>query len=327
MKSLVTGGAGFIGSNLVDFLVKKGHEVIVLDNLSTGRLSNLSHHKKKVEIIKTDISKNINIEKYFRRVDFVFHLAGIADIVPSIENPIKYFYSNVIGTLNVLQSINKNKIKKLIYAASASCYGIPKEYPTKENSKINPMYPYAFTKWQGEELIKHWSKIYNIPYISLRFFNAYGPRSRTTGAYGAVFGVFLAQRLANRPLTIIGNGQQTRDFIYVSDLVEGIYKAAKSNKQNKIYNIGGGEEVTVNKIAKLIGGKKIYIPKRPGEPDRSLADISRIKKDLNWKPKITIEKGIKNLLQNIHYWKNAPVWTPKTIKEATKIWFKYLSKN
>jgi len=327
MKSLVTGGAGFIGSNLVDFLVKKGHEVIVLDNLSTGRLSNLSHHKKKVEIIKTDISKNINIEKYFRRVDFVFHLAGIADIVPSIENPIKYFYSNVIGTLNVLQSINKNKIKKLIYAASASCYGIPKEYPTKENSKINPMYPYAFTKWQGEELIKHWSKIYNIPYISLRFFNAYGPRSRTTGAYGAVFGVFLAQRLANRPLTIIGNGQQTRDFIYVSDLVEGIYKAAKSNKQNKIYNISGGKEVTVNKIAKLIGGKKIYIPKRPGEPDRSLADISRIKKDLNWKPKITIEKGIKNLLQNIHYWKNAPVWTPKTIKEATKIWFKYLSKN
>ena len=327
MKSLVTGGAGFIGSNLVDVLVKKGHEVIVLDNLSTGRLSNLSHHKKKVEIIKTDISKNINIEKYFRRVDFVFHLAGIADIVPSIENPIKYFYSNVIGTLNVLQSINKNKIKKLIYAASASCYGIPKEYPTKENSKINPMYPYAFTKWQGEELIKHWSKIYNIPYISLRFFNAYGPRSRTTGAYGAVFGVFLAQRLANRPLTIIGNGQQTRDFIYVSDLVEGIYKAAKSNKQNKIYNISGGKEVTVNKIAKLIGGKKIYIPKRPGEPDRSLADISRIKKDLNWKPKITIEKGIKNLLQNIHYWKNAPVWTPKTIKEATKIWFKYLSKN
>ena len=326
IKSLVTGGAGFIGSNLVDFLVKKNHKVIVLDNLSTGRLSNLSRHKKNVKIIKIDISKKKNIEKYFRQVDFVFHLAGIADIVPSIENPKKYFDSNVIGTLNVLQSIKKNKIKKLIYAASASCYGIPKKYPTKENSKINPMYPYALTKWQGEELILHWSKIYNIPYISLRFFNAYGPRSRTTGAYGAMFGVFLAQKLANRALTIVGNGQQTRDFIHVNDLVEGIYQAAKSNKRNKIYNIGGGKEIKVSKIAKLIGGKKIYIPKRPGEPDRSLADISKIKKDLNWRPKTSIEKGIKNLLQNIHYWKNAPVWTPKSIKKATRIWFQLLKK-
>ena len=325
VKSLVTGGAGFIGSNLVDQLVKKKHKVIVLDNFSTGRQSNLSHHKiKNVKIIKVDISNSKHLDKYFNDVDYVFHLAGIADIVPSIENPSKYFKSNVVGTLNVVQAAKRAKIKKFIYAASASCYGIPDKFPIKENAKINPMYPYAFTKWQAEELIMHWAKIYNFPAISIRFFNAYGPRSRTSGAYGAVFGVFLAQKLANKPLTIVGNGNQTRDFIHVYDLVNGIIKAASSNKVGKIYNIGGGKEVKVNKITKLIGGKKVHIPKRPGEPNRSLADISKIKKDLNWQPKIKIEEGVENLLSNIHYWKDAPVWTPKSIKSETKTWFKLL---
>ena len=325
VKSLVTGGAGFIGSNLVDQLVKKKHKVIVLDNFSTGRRSNLSHQtKKNVKIIKVDISSNKNLDKYFNDVDYVFHLAGIADIVPSIENPNKYFKSNVVGTLNVVQAAKKANIKKFIYAASASCYGIPDKFPTKENTKTDPMYPYAFTKWQAEELIMHWAKIYNFPAISFRFFNAYGPRSRTSGAYGAVFGVFLAQKLANKPLTIVGNGNQTRDFIHVYDLVSGIIKAALSKKVGKIYNIGSGKEIKVNKIAKLIGGRKVHIPKRPGEPNRSLADISKIKKDLDWQPKIKIEEGIKNLLSKIHYWKDAPVWTPKSIKKETKIWFKLL---
>ena len=325
IKSLVTGGAGFIGSNLVDQLVKKKHKVIVLDNFSTGRRSNLLHHKKKdVKIIKIDISNTRQLDRHFRDVDYVFHLAGIADIVPSIENPNKYFQSNVVGTLNVVQAAKKANIKKFIYAASASCYGIPAKFPIKEDAKINPMYPYAFTKWQAEELIMHWVKIYNFPAISIRFFNAYGPRSRTSGAYGAVFGVFLAQKLANKPLTIVGNGNQTRDFIHVYDLVSGIIKAALSSKAGKVYNIGGGKETKVNKITKLIGGKKVHIPKRPGEPSRSLADISKIKKDLNWQPKIKIEEGVKNLLSKIHYWKDAPVWTPKSIKKETKTWFKLL---
>ena len=324
-KSLVTGGAGFIGSNLVDQLVKKKHKVIVLDNFDTGRRSNLSHQvKKNVKIIKVDVSSNKYLDRYFKGVDYVFHLAGIADIVPSIENPDKYFKSNVVGTLNVVQAAKKANIKKFIYAASASCYGIPDKFPIKENAKINLMYPYALTKWQAEELIMHWAKIYNFPAISIRFFNAYGPRSRTSGAYGAVFGVFLAQKLANKPLTIVGNGKQTRDFIHVYDLVNGIIKAALSKKIGKIYNIGGGEEIKINKIAKLIGGKKIHIPKRPGEPNRSLADITKIKKDLNWQPKIKIEEGVKNLLSQIHYWKDAPIWTPKSIKKETKIWFKLL---
>ena len=326
MKSLVTGGAGFIGSNLVDLLILKGHKVVVLDNFSTGRKSNLKHHKKNLKVINIDISSKKPLEQYFKNVDYVFHLAGLADIVPSIENPEKYFKSNVLGTLNIIEAAKKISIKKFIYAASASCYGIPEKYPTKENEKIKTMYPYALTKWQAEELIMHWYKVYNFPAISLRFFNAYGPRSRTSGAYGAVFGVFLAQKLANKPLTVVGDGKQTRDFIHVNDLVEGILKAAESRKTGKIYNIGGGKEVSVNKIVELIGGKKIYIPKRPGEPDRSLADISKIKKDLKWKPKITIEKGIKSLLKNISYWKSAPVWTPKKIKKATSVWFKFLSK-
>jgi len=327
MKSLITGGAGFIGSNLVDQLVKKGHKVIVLDNFSTGRRSNLSQHtKKNVKIFKVDISEHKKLDKYFKGVDYIFHLAGLADIVPSIENPYKYFKSNVIGTMKVLQAARNAGIKKFIYAASASCYGIPAKFPTSENEKIKTMYPYSFVKWQAEELVMHWAKIYNFPAISLRFFNAYGPRSRTSGAYGAVFGVFLAQKLANKPLTIVSNGKQTRDFVHVEDLVRAVIKAALSNKVGKIYNVGSGKEVTVNKIAKLIGGKRIYVPKRPGEPDRSLADISKIKRDLNWKPKIKIEEGIKDLLSKIHYWKNAPVWTPKSIRKATKIWFKLLKK-
>tara|TARA_Y100000294_G_scaffold56362_1_gene53375 strand:+ start:1086 stop:2072 length:987 start_codon:yes stop_codon:yes gene_type:complete len=327
MKVLVTGGAGFIGSNLVDKLVQKGQKVIVLDNFSTGQRSNLSrHNKKNVKIIKVDISGNKSLDKYFKNIDYVFHLAGLADIVPSIENPSKYFKSNVVGTFNVIQAAKKAKIKKFIYAASASCYGIPNKFPIKEDAKINPMYPYAFTKWQAEELIMHWAKIYNFPAISFRFFNAYGPRSRTSGAYGAVFGIFLAQKLANKPLTVVGNGNQTRDFIHVSDLVKAIIKAALSKKIGKIYNIGGGKEIRINKIVKLIGGKKIYIPKRPGEPDRSLANISKIKQDLNWRPKVKIEEGVKDLLSNIHYWKNAPVWTPRSIKRATKVWFRFLKK-
>jgi len=328
MISIVTGGAGFIGSNLVDQLVAKGHKVVVLDNFATGRRSNLSKHpKKKVKIIKVDISNNIPLDKYFKKAKFVFHLAGLADIVPSIENPEKYFKANVVGTLNVIQAAKKANVKKIIYAASASCYGMPKKFPTSEDDEINPMYPYAFTKWQGEKLIMHWAKVYDLPAISLRFFNCYGTRSRTSGAYGAVFGVFLAQKLKKKPLTIVGNGNQTRDFVHVYDLVKALIKAAISKKTGMIYNVASGKEVTVNKIAKLIGGKKINIPKRPGEPYRSLACIKKIKKDLNWKAQINITEGVRDLMKNLKYWSDAPVWTPKKIKKATKLWFKILSKN
>lgn len=327
IKAIVTGGAGFIGSNLVDELVKLKCKVTVIDNLSTGQLKNLSKSSSKIKFVNLDIStKSKKLDKIFENVDWVFHLAGLADIVPSIKEPKKYFDANVNGTLNILEACRKKKIKKFIYAASASCYGLPKKFPTSEKSLIDTQYPYAMTKYLGEKLVMHYAKIYKMPNISFRFFNVYGPRSRTTGAYGAVFGVFFAQKLSNKPLTIVGDGKQTRDFIHVYDLVSAIIKTTKSKLKNKIYNLGSGKEVSVNKIAKLIGGKKISIPKRPGEPDRSCANISKIKSEIGWTPKIDINKGVKTLLVNINDWKKAPVWTPKKINVATKEWFQFLKK-
>jgi UDP-glucose 4-epimerase len=314
---LVTGGAGFIGSHLVDFLIKKKYRVTVIDNLSTGKIENLKNSIRKIKFIKEDISNKKRIINYFKKADYVFHLAALADIVPSIQKPQEYFRSNVEGTLSVLECCKKYKVKKLIYAASASCYGLPKKFPTNEKQKINPMYPYALTKWIGEE-------VYKIKANSLRLFNVYGPRSRSNSNYGAVFGVFLAQKLSNKPFTIVGNGKQTRDFTFVTDVVGALYKACKSKISGEIFNVGSEKEVSVNQIVKLLKGKKNNIPKRPGEPDRSLADIKKIKKMLHWSPKISINQGIKILLDNINYWKKAPLWNPKSIKKATIDWFKYL---
>ena len=171
----------------------------------------------------------------------------------------------------------------------------------------------------------HWSKLYKIPFISLRLFNVYGTRSRTSGTYGAMFGVFLAQKISGKPFTIVGSGNQTRDFTFVSDVVDAFIKSCRSNIKNEIFNIGSGKTISINKIIKLLKGKKVYIKKRPGEPDCTFADISKIRKKMGWKPKINIEKGIKILIKNIEYWKKAPVWTPKKINIATKLWFKYLS--
>ena len=194
-KYIVTGGAGFIGSHLVEALTKENKKVVVLDNLSTGRLDNIKSFKKKIRFINCDISKKGNWTKEFRGKCIIFHLASLADIVPSIENPIKYFDSNVKGTLNILNSCRKAKVLKFLYSASSSCYGIPKNYPTKENETIDPKFPYALTKKMGEDLIIHWAKVYKIPFISLRLFNVYGTRSRTSGTYGAMFGVFLLKNL------------------------------------------------------------------------------------------------------------------------------------
>tara|TARA_B100001123_G_C15284492_1_gene1015152 strand:+ start:923 stop:1915 length:993 start_codon:yes stop_codon:yes gene_type:complete len=328
MKSLVTGGAGFIGSHLVDKLISLNHEVTVLDNFSTGRRDNLSHVKGKIKLIECELSKNEDWEKEFNKVDWVFHVAGLADIVPSIQNPINYFNSNAVATLNVIEASKKNKVKRFVYLASASCYGIPKVYPTTEKAEIKPQHPYAMAKLMGEQLVMHWAQVFNLPAVSLRLFNVYGPRSRTSGTYGAVLGVFLAQKLADKPLTIVGDGKQTRDFTYVSDVIDAIIYAIKSDKKGEIYNVGSGKAISVNRIVELLDAKKkTFIPKRPGEPDYSLADINKIKKDLQWEPKISIEEGIKEILKNIDYWKNAPVWTPSSIAAATKEWFELLNKN
>lgn len=324
LKSIVTGGAGFIGSHLVDALVALGSEVIVLDNFSTGRPGNLDHVKGVVEVVKCDLADQGEWVRKFQGADWVFHLAALADIVPSIQNPDAYFRANVVGTFNVLQASKAAGIKRLVYAASSSCYGIPDQYPTAETAEIRPQYPYALTKRLGEELSLHWSQVYKLPAISLRFFNVYGTRSRTSGTYGAVLGVFLAQKLAGKPFTVVGDGNQTRDFTYVTDVADAIVAAAKSNRVGDCYNVGSGRTVSINRLVELLGGDVTNIPKRPGEPDCTFADISRITRDLGWSPKVTIEDGVKEVLRNIEYWHTAPVWTPEGIAGATSDWFKYL---
>ena len=321
---LVTGGCGFIGSHLVEELLKK-NKVIVIDDLSTGHLNNIKRllNNSKLTYIKSSILNN-KIKKYFKNVDIVYHLAAQSDIVPSIENPDKYFEINVRGTLNVLNFSRENKIKKFVYAASSSCYGIPKKYPTSENATINPRYPYALTKYLGERLVEHWSKLYNFNFISLRLFNVYGPKVRTTGHYGAVFGVFLSQLYNKKPLTIVGNGKQKRDFTYVSDVVNAFIVASKYNKSG-IYNVGTGKPISINKVIKLLKAKKkIHIPKRPGEPFQTNANIKKIKKDFKWFPKISFKDGLDKMTEDISLWKNAPLWSKSKIKTATKKWFKHV---
>ena len=325
MKAIVTGGAGFIGSHLVDALLTSGHQVVVLDNLSTGRLENLAHVKSKINFHECDITSLDSWPKLIEGGDWVFHLAALADIVPSIQQPGPYFRSNVDGTFNVLQASSAAGVSRFVYAASSSCYGVPDTYPTHESADIRPQYPYALTKRLGEELVLHWAQVYKLPALSMRFFNVYGTRSRTSGTYGAVLGVFLAQKLAGKPFTVVGDGTQTRDFTYVTDIADALLAAANSEKTNEVYNVGSGKSVSVNRLVELLGGEKSYIPKRPGEPDCTFANIQKIRQDLGWTPKVTIEEGVAKVLEGIEYWRNAPVWTPETIASATHDWFKYLS--
>ena len=327
MKSLVTGGAGFIGSHLVDYLLYSGHEVVVLDNLATGRLENLSHLDGvlQLSIHQVDVADWGAIQPYFDNVDWVFHLAALADIVPSIQKPLQYYRSNVDGTVNVLEAARQARIRRFIYVASSSCYGIPDVYPTPETVDIRPQYPYALSKYLGEQTVLHWGKVYKLPVLSLRLFNVYGPRSRTSGAYGAVFGVFLAQKLHNKPFTVVGDGTQTRDFTFVTDVVNALVTAARSEARDDVLNVGSGNTYSVKRLVELLQGDMVFIPERPGEPNCTHADISKIQKLLGWQPEVTLEKGVSILLENIDYWREAPVWTPETIAEATRDWYAYLA--
>jgi UDP-glucose 4-epimerase len=328
MIDLVTGGAGFIGSHLVDVLLSTGRTVRVVDNLSVGREANLIQHKGNphLEVLIGDVADATFMQRAIAGVDRVFHLAALADIVPSIEKPESYFRSNVDGTFATMEAARANGVRRVVYVASSSCYGIPDIYPTPEDAQIRPQYPYALTKWLGEQIVMHWAHVYKLPAVSVRFFNIYGPRARTSGTYGAVFGVFLAQLLAGKPLTIVGDGNQTRDFTYVGDAVNALVTAATSDKVGQIYNVGSGRTVSVNHLAQLLRPQAIvHIPKRPGEPDCTFADTTRIERDLGWKARVPFEDGVEIMLRNIDYWRDAPVWTADKIAEATEGWFRYLA--
>jgi UDP-glucose 4-epimerase len=324
--AVVTGGAGFIGSHMVDLLVSEGYRVHVIDSLVGGRVDNLSHYESSSSVFleEKDIRTYRAKDKFFKNAELVFHFAGIGDIVPSIETPLEYMSANVQGTVHMLECARHAGVQKFVYAASSSCYGLAR-VPTDESHPIDAKYPYALSKYQGEQAALHWHGVYKLPVNSLRIFNAYGTRSRTSGAYGAVFGVFLKQKLAGKPFTVVGDGTQSRDFLYVTDVTRAFYAASKTERVGRIYNLGAGKPQSVNRLVELLGGETVQIPKRPGEPDCTWADIKRITRELEWRPEVAFDQGVENIVASIDYWKNAPLWEPDSIENATRTWFEYMA--
>ncbi|MDP3697754.1 MAG: NAD-dependent epimerase/dehydratase family protein [Candidatus Taylorbacteria bacterium] len=287
MKLLVTGGAGFIGSNIVDELVSQGHRVLVIDNLSLGKKEYIN---KKAKFYKKDIRNYKTIKPLFKGVDCVFHLAAQPRIQPSIINPAESFSNNVLGTFNVLLAAKENKVKKFVYSASSSAYGDQKSMPLKESMIPNPKNPYALFKYNGEEMCALFHKLYSLPTVCLRYFNVYGERQANEGAYCTVIGIFLRQKKAGQPLTIVGDGNQRRDFTYVKDVARANILAMRSKKAvGHLINIGSGRNYSVNEVAKMVDPRHVFIPPRPGEAKLTLADISKAKKLLGWKPKVMLE--------------------------------------
>jgi UDP-glucose 4-epimerase len=226
----------------------------------------------------------------------------------------------------VLEASRQAGVRRFIYAASSSCYGIPDITPTPETAPVRPEYPYALTKSLGEQCVLHWGRVYKLPVVSLRLFNVYGPRARTTGTYGAVFGVFLAQKLHGQAFTVVGDGTQTRDFTFVSDVASAFVAAAESDVTGEVFNVGSGHTYSINRLVELLGGSVVYIPKRPGEPESTHADIRKIQRMLGWRPKVPFEEGVQEMLRHIESWREAPLWTPEAITQTTKEWFAYLSR-
>lgn len=326
VRAVVTGAAGFIGSHLTDQLLADGYSVVGIDNFANGRPENLKQAaaNPRFSFLEADVADSERIGPAFVGSDIVFHLAALADIVPSIERPLDYHRANVDGTISVLEAARAAGAKRFVYAASSSCYGLASEFPTPETAAIAPAYPYALTKWIGERYVMHWAHVYGLPAVALRLFNVYGPRARTSGTYGAVFGVFLAQKLAGKPFTVVGDGAQTRDFTFVSDVADAFIAAGRSDIAGEVMNVGSGGAYSINRLASLLGGPVVHIPKRPGEPDCTFADISRINRLLGWTPKVAFEDGVAVMIDHIEDWRQAPVWDADAIADATRSWFKFL---
>lgn len=327
--AVVTGGAGFIGSHTVDRFVAAGYRVHVIDNLTGGRELNLAQHANNPDVVleTRDIRSYTPGDPLFAGVSCVVHFAGIGDLVPSIEQPLEYLSVNVQGTVHMLECARASgsALRKFVYAASSSCYGLA-DVPTSEDHPIRPEHPYALSKNLGEQACFHWHQVYQLPVNAIRIFNAYGPRSRTSGAYGAVFGVFLRQKLAGKPFTVVGDGTQTRDFIFVTDVARAFFEASTTELSGRIWNVGAGRPQSVNRLVELLGGDFVNIPKRPGEPDCTFADISRITRELGWTPQVSFEDGVREVMDNIDYWREAPLWDTASIANATQTWFRYLGR-
>jgi len=292
-KVVVTGGAGFIGSNLVDALIQDGVEVIVLDDLSTGKVENINQEATFLKHDLSSIDEN-KLIKIFTKVDIVFHLAALARVQPSIDNPFPYHHANVTSTLNILYAAHKANVKKVVYSASSSCYGDTLKIPQEEDDPTNPLSPYGLQKYIGEQYCRMFSQVYNLETVSLRYFNVYGERMSLEGAYCLVTGIFARQMQKGKPLTITNDGKQRRDFTYVGDVVQANILAAKHSKtfNGDVFNIGNGKNVSINEIADMFGGQKTYGEKRL-EPFATLANNQKAKTILNWQPKGNLSEWIK----------------------------------
>jgi len=304
MRCIVTGGAGFIGSNLVDKLIDDGHEVIIFDNYSTGKKENVN---PKAKFFLVDIShqpsfKSKTMKDIMTGVDVVFHLAALARVQPSIENPIEYHNTNVNGTLNLLKACVDYDVKRFVFSSSSSVYGDveEKDLPTSENANLNPMSPYALHKLVGEQYCKLFSELYDLETVCLRYFNVYGERQPIEGAYTLVMGVFAQQMLQGNSMTIRGDGNQRRDFTYVGDVIDANIKCMDYPLElnGDIFNVGNGDNKSVNQIATMMGGSRVHI-EPVIEPRVTLADNKKIKKVLDWKPTQDLKKWISKWTKDI----------------------------
>tara|TARA_Y100000768_G_scaffold295158_1_gene229010 strand:- start:6165 stop:7064 length:900 start_codon:yes stop_codon:yes gene_type:complete len=299
MKYVVTGGAGFIGSNLVDKLVSQNHEVHVIDNFISGKKENCNRKAQYHKIDISDIDNFSKIKKILFDVDTVFHLAALARVQPSILNPIKYELNNSIGIVNMLKSSEEMNVRRFVYSSSSSVYGPTKKLPSLESDLPNPISPYANQKYYGELCCKMFHQLYGIETVSLRYFNVFGERQNIGGAYATVIGIFIDQFKNGKSLTINGDGNQKRDFTYVGDVVTANILSSTSKKVGKgdILNIGSGKNVTINAIANLIGSKSINVDP-VNEPHANLANISKAKDLLGWEPSVKVEDWLKDLKIN-----------------------------
>ena len=293
MKYVVVGGAGFIGSNIVDKLVEQNHEVVIIDNLSTGKMENVNP-KASVEYIDIcNVKECSAMVEIMSGADALFLLAAKARVQPSIENPVEYEINNTIGTLNVLKCASDAGVRRVVYSASSSAYGNTEKLPSKESDPINPLSPYGAQKYYGEVMCKMFSEVYGLETVSLRYFNIYGERQNVGGAYAMVIGIFVDQLLNGKPMTIRGDGEQRRDFTYVGDVVNANILASQSEKvgNGEVINIGNGDNRSINDIADMIGGERIH--REPViEPKETLADNSLAEELLGWKPTQNIEDWV-----------------------------------
>jgi nucleoside-diphosphate-sugar epimerase len=299
MKAAVVGGAGFIGSNLVDLLVKEGHEVLVVDNLATGYRRNLNPEAPLVEIDVAVDSERLT--EALRGSEVVFHTVALPRIARSIEDPLGTHQTNVTGTLRVLKACVDAGVRRVVYSSSSSVYGDQPVMPLTEDMPPNPLNPYACQKYMGELYTRNFHPTYGIETVALRYFNVYGPRQVTEGAYCLVIGIFMDQRKRGEPLTIHGDGQQTRDFTWVGDVARANVLAGVSPNVGKaeVFNIGSGRETTINRIAELIGGPSVHVPGRGFDERFKRAGIQRAYDLLGWQPKVHIEEGIRRLMEPV----------------------------